>query len=140
MARRMKSEQEQARQFALTLPVVLGVFALIFYTGFWFWAEKPRLALGLLIAAPLINLVALVLPALWLRFFRLWMKLAEALGWVMTRVILSLFFLLVLTPFGLVMRWIGKRPLDLAWKDGRPTYWVDKEPGEYTLERYERQF
>jgi hypothetical protein len=38
------------------------------------------------------------------------------------------------------MRIFGKRPLDLAWKDGKATYWIDKQPGEYTVERYERLF
>ena len=77
---------------------------------------------------------------LWLKAFRVWMKFAEVLSWVMTRVLLSIFFFLVLTPTGLVMRLFGRAPLDLAWKDGRPTYWIDKPETEHTVERYEKQF
>ena len=35
---------------------------------------------------------------------------ALVLSWVMTRVLLTVFYFLVMTPFGLVMRLLGKRP------------------------------
>ncbi len=135
MPRKHKTEQQQARQFALILPVILAVVA-----GLAWWREHPRLALGLIAGGVLVPPLAFALPGLWLALFRGWMKLANGLSFVMTRVILTVFFFLVLTPFGLVMRLFGKRPLDLAWKNGRATYWIDKEPGEYTLSRYEKQF
>jgi hypothetical protein len=58
----------------------------------------------------------------------------------MTRVVLAIFFYLVLTPVGSVMRLFGRAPLDLAWKDGKPTYWIDRPETENTLERYSKQF
>ena len=140
MAQHKKTDKELAQQFALTLPVVLGVLAAIFWWGPLFFPQRPALARGFLIAAPSVCAVAVILPGLWLRFFRVWMKFAEGLGFVMTRVILSLFFFLILTPVGVVMRLFGRRPLDTAWKDGKSTYWIDKEPSEYTLERYQKQF
>ena len=135
MPRRKKTEQQQVQQFALMLPVVLGLLA----TLAW-WRENPRAGLGLLIAGPVICLVALVLPPVWLRLFRLWMKLGAALNFVMTRVILTVFYYLILTPFSLVMRLFGKAPLDLAWKDGKASYWVDKPAEEGDVERYEKQY
>ena len=77
---------------------------------------------------------------LWLQAFRSWMKFAEALGWVMTRVLLTVFYYLFLTPIALLMRLFGKRPLDLAWRDGRASTWIDKTAPESTIERYQRQF
>ena len=93
MARRKKkTEKEQAQQFALMLPVVLGLLA----TLAW-WKDNPRAAVGLLIAGPAICLVALILPPIWLRIFRLWMKFGAVLNFVMTRVILTIFYFLILT-------------------------------------------
>jgi len=140
MAQHKKTEKEQAQQFALTLPVILGALSALLYWGVGPFHVKPRLATALLIAAPAVCAVAVILPPVWLRFFRLWMKLAEGLAFVMTRVILSVFFFLILAPIGLAMRLFGRRPLDTAWKDGKSTYWIDKEPGEYTVERYQKQF
>ena len=137
MARRKKkSEQEQANQFGLVLPVVLGLFAALF----WFRKQNADVAVGLLVAGTAINFIAAAIPGLWLRFFRLWMKLAVGLSWVMTRVILTIFFFVILTPFVLVMRLFGKKPLDLSWNDGKTTYWIDKEPVEPTVERYRKQY
>src|SRR6185503_10451427 len=77
---------------------------------------------------------------LWMVLFRQWMKLAGVLSWVMTRVILSIFFYAVLTPVGALMRLLRKTPLDLAWKDGKDTYWIDKAEGETGIARYEKGY
>ena len=135
MPRRKKSEQEQAQQFALMLPVVLGLLAALAW-----WRQNPRAGVGLLIAGPVICLLALALPPVWLRLFRLWMMFGAVLNFIMTRVILTVFFYLILTPFSLVMRLFGKKPLDLAWKDGKASYWVDKPTEENSLERYRKQY
>ncbi len=143
---RKKSEREQAQQFAMLLPVVFGILAALAYFkpfAMLRGAEvqpNVKFALGVLIAGPAVSLLALTIPPLWLRIFRLWMKLALGLSWVMTRVILTVFFYAILSPFALVMRVFGKRPLDLSWKDGKPTYWIDKPAGEFTLERYGKQY
>ena len=43
---------------------------------------------------------------------RLWMGLAEALSFVMTRVILAIVFFALVTPIGLFRRLIGGDPLN----------------------------
>lgn len=42
---------------------------------------------------------------------RYWWRFAQALGWVNARVLLTLFFALVLTPVGVIMRLFGHNPL-----------------------------
>lgn len=135
-----RPETEQARYFALLLPIVLGLAAAMLYFGFWFWPQRPRLSLAFLIAAPAVNAFALLLPRVWLSVFRTWMRLASGLSWISTRVLLVMFFGLVFTPIGLIMRIFRKRPLDLVFRDGRPTYWIDKKEQDNNLERYFRQF
>jgi hypothetical protein len=135
MARKKHSEEREAKRFALILTILLGGLS-----GFSLWREHPTRAAIVLGAAAIVGLVAVVAFPLWMRFFRLWMRFALVLSWVMTRVILSVFFYVILTPVGLVMRLLGKAPLDLAWKDGRQTFWIDKEAGEDTIARYEKSF
>ena len=125
---------------------ILAILLALFLIGapVWGWWRKgwevSRIGWGAGAGAAVL-LFAAVARSWWLRFFALWMKLAEAISWVMTRVILTVFYYLVLTPIGLVMRGLGKAPLDLTWGDGRKTYWIDKgSPPEPTLERYERLF
>ena len=84
--------------------------------------------------------MALVARPVWLAFFRLWMKLAEGMGWVMTRVVLSVFYFLVLTPFGLGRRLMGKPTLDTAWPARTSSHWIDMEPAERSIERYKKRY
>jgi saxitoxin biosynthesis operon SxtJ-like protein len=135
VARVKRSREQEARRFGVILAVFLaGVAAL------WLWRGHTGRAGVAGVAALLAGLLPFAAPSLWLRFFALWMRGAEALGWVMTRVLLSVFFFVALTPIGLLMRLFGKRPLDLAWKDGRATYWIDKAAQDASVERYEKQF
>ena len=42
---------------------------------------------------------------------RIWWRFAQALGFVNSRILLTLFFFLVITPVGLVLRLFGRNPL-----------------------------
>ncbi len=135
MARKKRSETREARKFGVILTFILLGLAVFSY-----WREHPGRAIAVATAAALVITCTFVAFPLWLKFFRVWMKFAEVLSWVMTRVLLSIFFYLILTPVGFVMRLLGKAPLDLAWKDGKSTYWIDKPEIESTVERYSKQF
>jgi hypothetical protein len=136
MPRKKPSETRQARQFGLILTGLLLALA----AAFQFLGGHPlraKIAVG--VAAGVAALTLLAFP-LWLIFFRRWMKFANVMGTVMSMVILTLFFFLFFTPIVLFMRLIGKKMLDMSWKDGRTTYWIDKQEAPATLERYQRQF
>ena len=133
---RKKSETKQARFFGLFLTILLAALS-----AFSLYKDHPVRAAVLGAGSGSVLALTFLARPLWLKLFRLWMKFAEALSWVMTRVVLSVFYFIVLTPVGLVMRLLGKAPLDLAWQDGKATYWIDKsETAEATLERYGKQF
>ena len=58
----------------------------------------------------------------------IWMKIAHVMGFVMTRVILTLVFFLAITPTGLVFRLLGKDLLQKKIDPGADTYWIPAEP------------
>src|SRR5687768_13958227 len=116
-----RDEKREAKKFG----VVVGI-ALVLIGGWLLYrggTTAPYVLFG--VAAPMV-LLPFAAAQLWLKFFRLWMKVAEAISFVMTRVILSTFFFLILTPVGLIMRILGKTPLDLVYKDGKASYWIAK--------------
>jgi hypothetical protein len=118
VARREKSEDRRAAEFAWLLAGI-GVAA----SGVALWRHHPLRA-GLA-AAGGAGAVALAFAArpLWIKLFRGWMALAAGLGWVSTRVILSVFYI-----------------LDTAWHDGRASYWIEKSAIEPTIERYSKRY
>lgn len=79
-------------------------------------------------------------PALLHPVWKAWMKLATALGLVMTTLILSLGWVILLIPFALVMRTVGKRVMDLSYATGVPTYWETRDSKFDDFKLLERQF
>ena len=73
-------------------------------------------------------------------FFLIWMIFATILGGLMTRLILSLVFYLILTPIGLILRIFRKQFLELEWNKTDSTYWNYRSTDVLETEKYEKQF
>ena len=56
-------------------------------------------------------ILAILKPRLLVYPYKAWMKLGDILGWVNSRIILGLVFLIVLQPIALIMRIFGHDPL-----------------------------
>lgn len=64
-----------------------------------------------------IAIPVLALNMTWPNFFKpfavVWLGLSHLLGTVMSKILLSLVFFLLVTPMGVIRRWLGKDPLQL---------------------------
>jgi len=69
-----------------------------------------------------------------------WMALAFTLGFVMSNVILTLFFFLFVTPIGLMARLFQKDFLARKWDKPAASYWIQHGSEVKTANTYERQF
>jgi len=67
------------------------------------------------------------------------MKFAHVLGWINTRIILTLVYFLIISPIALIFKVIGKDPMNLKYEETE-TYWKKAEEKEFVKERYRRQF
>ena len=56
-------------------------------------------------------ILAITKPGLLLYPYKAWMKLGHILGWLNSKIILGLVFLIVLQPIALIMRILGHDPL-----------------------------
>ena len=61
------------------------------------------------------------------------------IGWVLSHVILALVYFLVLTPTGLLLRLVGKDPMERRLDPTATTYWIER-PAARDVQRYFRQF
>ncbi len=57
-----------------------------------------------------------------------WMRLAEILGRINTRLLLSMVFFLLVTPMGMAMRLFGKVPMRRGFDREAETYRVVRRP------------
>ena len=67
------------------------------------------------------------------------MKFAHALGWVNTRVILTVVYLLIFTPVALIFKVIGKDPMERKIEKVN-SYWIKREARKFRQGDYRRQF
>ena len=107
--------------------------------GGWMWwksaADWPWIGGG----AVLLAIIGLAMPMILKPLYRAWMIFALILGWITTRVILTLVYFLVVTPIGYLGRALGEQFLHLK-RSGQETYWVRKTGPARQKSDYERQF
>jgi hypothetical protein len=72
--------------------------------------------------------------------YLVWMSIAFVLGFVISHVILGLFFFLVITPIGLLARLFGKDFLSLKLDRQAASYWIPRDKKAKTPAEYEQQF
>jgi hypothetical protein len=114
---------KQLRSFGFT---VGGIFALI---GFWplvVRAEDPRWW-ALVIAAGLL-IPAVVFPRSLVWVHKGWMAIGHVLGWINTRIILGMIFYVIVTPIGIIRRWLGKDPMGRNLRPDLDSYRVIRKP------------
>jgi hypothetical protein len=73
-------------------------------------------------------------------FHKLWMMLALLMGFVMSRVILTILYYIVLTPIGLFAKIVGKKFIPLGFDKNAATYWEKRSEVAKQQIDYERQF
>ena len=99
--------KKQLREFGLILvffiPIIFGwLVPFLFGHGFKYWT--------FFVGIPFLFLATIKPNALFYPY-KSWMFLGEVLGWVNSRIILGLVFLIILQPIALIMRILGHDPL-----------------------------
>lgn len=74
-------------------------------------------------------IVALLAPSALRPIEWAWMKVANVLGFIMTRIILTLVYIFLVTPIKFLMLAVGKKTLDLRFDPSVETYWKRANSG-----------
>jgi len=124
----------QARKTALL------VGAILFALGFWsVWRHHPLRAQVLTGLGSYLIVLGLVAPRWAIPFHDAWMKLAHALGWINSRIILGLLYYGIFTPLGVLLRLLGRDPLNRR-RPAAGSYWVPRPKPRQDREQFERLF
>lgn len=124
------------RNFGLTFGFVAGAVGLVLM-----WRGRLAPAEGFLVASAVFFLIGAAVPGLLRPAYGPWMKLAELLGYINTRVLLGTLFFLGVTPTGLLMRLAGKDPMTRNFKrKGEPSYWAKPTSHPEGSRHFDRQF
>jgi hypothetical protein len=112
--------------------LVLVLALVVFY--FIFRNKNPEVARWLLIGSLVIGGIGLFIPWVADKIHWAWMKLAHGMGYVMSRVILTLIFFLVVLPMSIFQKLAKKNAIKL--KPQGNTYYTDRS-FTYTKESLE---
>jgi hypothetical protein len=121
------------RSFGTTVGVVLAAMAA--FTG-WRGHILRAEVLGAIGGA--LILAALIRPASLRVLAAGWSRVGHALGWVNSRVLLTLMFVFILWPIGVVSRLFGSDPLDVRRRTG--SFWIAYSTRLRDRKHYERMF
>ena len=128
--------RRELRQFAgLWFPGFFGLLGalLLYHTGSlavagWVWG--PALVL---------SVFGYFTPRLTRPVFVAWICAAYPIGWLVSHLLLAAVFFLIITPVGLVLRLLGRDPLQRKFDRSAKTYWIPHDPASDSA-RYFRQF
>ena len=134
----------EGMRFFLGTGIVTGLVALyqalhVSYILTLQWPPQPGAYRWWALASTLALVVGAVRPLAGI-IFRAWMGLAHALQAVMSRVILTIVYLVAVVPVGLTAKLVGKRFLEKELDPERESYWIDRPQVDFEQRRYRRHF
>ena len=128
----IKKEKRDIRIVFLIFCALFAVIAWRHYPS----ASSYALASLCLVILPIVAFSPIILRPV----FKLWLKAAHAVGWFNTQLLLSIVFILIFIPTGLIMKLLRKDPMKRKMH-AEGTYWEPYEiAGLKDKKRYERQF
>ena len=115
-------------------------FGLLFFIVFLVISLWPLKSQGdLRLWAFILSLVFLVLGILNSKFLtplnKLWFKFGILLGSIVSPIVMGIIFFIVVTPTGLIMRFLGKDLLRINKNKLVSTYWINREKQKTTMKK-----
>jgi len=130
----IKATTHEARKFGLTI----GIFLLI-VAGFLFWKQRPSFPYFAYAGGGFVFL-GLISPMLLKPIYKVWMSFAVVMGFIMTRVILTILFFGLFTPISIFAKIFGKDLLEERWDKNATTYWVKRPTTTFDPKSAENMF
>lgn len=123
------------RQFSTFFLLFFGLIGTLRYLSL----ESPVTAYVLWTIGGTLGIMGLAFPAAMRYVYLAWMIAIYPLAWVVSHLLLTGIFLLVVTPLALLMRLTGRDPLHRRIDRSESTCWTPRRPTDDS-KRYFRQF
>jgi hypothetical protein len=140
-------QTEQSSQAADTEPKQLSnrVFGLIFAGIFIVIAAFPLISGGgfrqwALIVAAIFAVPALLFPVVLTPLNNLWVKFGLMMHTIINPILMGIVFFIAVLPTGLIIKLLGKDPMQRKFDASKPSYWIDREKDSLSKESFTNQF
>lgn len=131
-----KPSQKELTVFSLGGALILLIAACLLVARHHGPAWLPPTLVGVAMALIISRLISMEITR---RIYIIFIMATYPIGWVLSHVILAIFYYGLLTPLGLLFRLMGRDPLQRRIDPGAETYWTPHQ-AHHNQERYFRQF
>lgn len=132
--RNIKSGKKELRNFGFTIGIVLLLIAgVLFY-------KNNNLFISFAYIAGVFIVLGFLFPQLLKPIYFIWMIFAVVIGWIMTRLILSILFFVIISIIRLIAGIFGKSFLELNISKDSKSYWNHRFSDVEMSQDYEKQF
>ena len=128
------TDTKQIRKFGL---IALIFFGSLCSLGVWKEKSIPTYFFGSLSA---LGLGFILFPNPLRPVFVSWLKIAHYIGKIITTLILTLTYYLVITPAALIKRIFGGVPLPIKPDKNLSSYWVKRKEAVQSIEQFSKRF
>ena len=128
------SSRKEQRAFGLVMDAAIVVVTLIH------WLIRGELATWPFYVSGAFLVLGLAAPAALKPVFVVWMKFAVILNWIMTRLLLSIVFFLMIAPTRGLMLIFSDDPLKRRFEPDKASYWEEPDEQPDDPARYENMF
>jgi len=111
------------RKFGLSIGLISSLISLWFFYANIFDSAK----IFLIVFGFFLFLSAIIYPSGLIKIYKIWMGFAFALGWFISRFLLTILFITVLTPISLLAKIFKKNFLNLSFNKNEKSYWIKRE-------------
>lgn len=115
-------------------------FACVVAGVWWFRSGTTIGPLSLIAILTPIGLIGLAVPESIHWLYVAWMIAVWPIGWLVSHVLLGLIFWGVILPIGLMLRALGRDPMQKGFDRNATTYWIERSSASDDTSRYFRQF
>ena len=119
---------------------LIGAIFLLLGSAKFYTATNLNAAWALVLIGFFLAVGGIVFPSVIRPIWVYWMKFALALGTVMTFVMVTLAWVIMFIPIGLIFKLIGKKTLDLSFKSTKTSYWEPRDDKSNDFKLLDRQY
>jgi carbamoyltransferase len=128
------NDPSEWKKFGIGLSIILAIL------GTLQWLRGIPFFPVFYLISVLVLLSGLLLPVALKPLYILFSYIGFGLGWVMTRIIITTLFFLILTPISLLSRLFRKKYLNLEFRKNRNTHWEERQKQNASKNHFEKQY
>ena len=110
-------------------------FVVFFVISLWPLKSQGDLRIWTLVLSLLFLILGVLNSKLLTPFNKLWFKFGILLGSIVSPIVMGIVFFIVVTPVGLIMRFLGKDLLRINKSKPVSTYWINRDKQKNSMKK-----